>query len=89
MPQLYDWLDRCGMSFGRSVEQAPYLAQCGIMAKMKHSGSTTRWSSTLPAAPDLLPPSLLDYEIEIKCWKVNDLSDQPIAGKGKTPFIFV
>jgi len=25
-PQLYDWLGRCGMSFGRWVEQAPYLA---------------------------------------------------------------
>ncbi len=37
VPQLYDWLDRCGMSFGRWVEQAPYLAQCGVMAKTKHA----------------------------------------------------
>src|SRR4029434_2534164 len=33
VPQLYAWLERCGMSFGRWVEQAPYLAQCGMVAK--------------------------------------------------------
>lgn len=37
VPQLYDWLDRCGMAFGRWVEQAPYLAQCGVIAKTKHA----------------------------------------------------
>jgi SAM-dependent methyltransferase len=30
--QLHAWLERCGMSFGRWVEQAPYLPQCGVMA---------------------------------------------------------
>ena len=25
VPQLYSWLERCGMAFGRWVEQAPYL----------------------------------------------------------------
>ena len=30
VPELYAWLDRCGMSFGRWIEQAPYLAQCGV-----------------------------------------------------------
>jgi SAM-dependent methyltransferase len=33
VPQLYAWLERCGMSFGRWVEQAPYLPQCGMVAK--------------------------------------------------------
>jgi SAM-dependent methyltransferase len=33
VPNLYAWLERCGMSFGRWVEQAPYLAQCGMIAK--------------------------------------------------------
>jgi SAM-dependent methyltransferase len=37
VPQLYDWLERCGMSFGRWVEQAPYLAQCGMIAKTPHA----------------------------------------------------
>ena len=37
VPQLYAWLERCGMSFGRWVEQAPYLAQCGMVAKTPHA----------------------------------------------------
>ena len=33
VPELYAWLDRCGMCFGRWIEQAPYLAQCGLVAR--------------------------------------------------------
>jgi SAM-dependent methyltransferase len=38
VPQLHTWLERCGMSFGRWVEQAPYLPQCGMVAKTPHAG---------------------------------------------------
>jgi SAM-dependent methyltransferase len=37
VPQLYAWLDRCGMSFGRWIEQAPYLPQCGLVARSPHA----------------------------------------------------
>ena len=37
VPEMYAWLDRCGMSFGRWVEQAPYLPQCGALAKSPHA----------------------------------------------------
>ena len=37
VPEMYAWLDRCGMSFGRWVEQAPYLPQCGALAKGPHA----------------------------------------------------
>src|SRR6516225_9277320 len=37
VPQLYVWLERCGLSFGRWFEQAPYLPQCGAIAKMPHA----------------------------------------------------
>ncbi len=37
VPELYAWLDRCGMSFGRWIEQAPYLAQCGALASSPHA----------------------------------------------------
>jgi SAM-dependent methyltransferase len=37
VPELYAWVDRCGMSFGRWIEQAPYLAQCGAMARSPHA----------------------------------------------------
>ncbi len=32
VPQIYDWLERCGLKFGRWYEQAPYLPQCGAGA---------------------------------------------------------
>jgi SAM-dependent methyltransferase len=37
VPQLYTWLDRCGLSFGRWWEQAPYLPQCGAVARLPHA----------------------------------------------------
>ena len=37
VPELYAWLDRCGLSFGRWIEQAPYLAQCGGLATSPHA----------------------------------------------------
>ena len=35
VPEIYAWLDRCGMSFGRWIEQARYLAQCGVVARSR------------------------------------------------------
>jgi hypothetical protein len=37
VPELYAWLERCGMTFGRWFEQAPYLAQCGMVARTPHA----------------------------------------------------
>ena len=37
VPQLYDWLARCDMSFGRWVEQACYSPKCGSIAKTPHA----------------------------------------------------
>ena len=38
VPEVYEWLCRCGMSFGRWLEQAPYLPQCGVVAQTPHAG---------------------------------------------------
>jgi SAM-dependent methyltransferase len=37
VPALYAWLERCGMTFGRWVEQAAYLPHCGLVAKSPHA----------------------------------------------------
>ncbi len=37
VPQLYDWLERCGLKFGRWYEQAPYLPQCGAIERSPHA----------------------------------------------------
>lgn len=38
VPQLHAWLERCGLEFARWIEQAPYLPQCGAIARMPHAG---------------------------------------------------
>ena len=62
VPQLYEWLDRCGMSFGRWLEQAPYLPQCGTMANTPHAARL----SALPepaqhAAVELFRGAITDH----------------------------
>ncbi|MEE8161798.1 MAG: class I SAM-dependent methyltransferase, partial [Acidobacteriota bacterium] len=37
VPQLYELLQRCGLSFGRWFEQAPYLPHCGRLANTPHN----------------------------------------------------
>jgi SAM-dependent methyltransferase len=55
VPQLYSWLERCGLSFGRWFEQAPYLPQCGAMAGMPHVARLVSLSLPLQhAAVELL-----------------------------------
>jgi SAM-dependent methyltransferase len=34
VPQLFDFLDKGGLRFGRWVRQAPYSPQCGVMARI-------------------------------------------------------
>jgi SAM-dependent methyltransferase len=36
VPQLFDFLDRGGLRFGRWMRQAPYLAACGSLATFPH-----------------------------------------------------
>jgi SAM-dependent methyltransferase len=54
VPELYAWLDRCGLAFGRWIEQAPYLAQCGVVARSSHAARLA-----------LLPPRLQHAAIEL------------------------
>jgi 2-polyprenyl-3-methyl-5-hydroxy-6-metoxy-1,4-benzoquinol methylase len=54
VPQLYDWLERCDLKFGRWFEQAPYLPQCGAIAGMSHAA---RLAS--------LPPPLQHAAVEL------------------------
>jgi len=53
--QLYVWLERCGLSFGRWFEQAAYLPQCGAIARTPHAARLVSLSPPLQhAAVELL-----------------------------------
>ena len=62
VPQLYAWLERCGLSFGRWYEQAPYLPQCGAIVHLPHA---TRLAALAPplqhAAVELLRGSMTKH----------------------------
>jgi hypothetical protein len=84
VPQIYAWLERCGLSFGRWFEQAPYLPQCGAMAKTPH---TTRLVSLPPpfrhAAVELLRGTMTKHNfITYHDDRLGD--NQPITFDGDT-----
>jgi 2-polyprenyl-3-methyl-5-hydroxy-6-metoxy-1,4-benzoquinol methylase len=64
VPQLQAWLARCGLSFGRWVEQAPYLPQCGAIAKMPHAARLAELSQPLQhAAVELLRGTMTKHNL--------------------------
>jgi SAM-dependent methyltransferase len=55
VPQFCAWLERCGLSFGRWFDQAPYLPQCGAIARTPHAARLLSLSPPLQhAAVELL-----------------------------------
>ncbi len=82
VPQIYAWLERCGLSFGRWFEQAPYLPQCGAMASLPHAA---RLASLAPpmqhAAVELLRGTMAKHSFV--AYRDDRLGDsQPITFDG-------
>ena len=62
--QLYAWLERCGLSFGRWFEQAPYLPRCGAIARMPHATRLLSLSPPLQhAAVELLRGTMTKHNL--------------------------
>jgi SAM-dependent methyltransferase len=84
VPQIHDWLQRCGLKFGRWYEQAPYLPQCGAMGRTPHAG---RLSSLPPlaqhAAMELLRGTM-DRHAFVAYRDDRAALSQPIAFDGDT-----
>jgi SAM-dependent methyltransferase len=84
VPEIYAWLERCGLSFGRWFEQAPYLPQCGAIAKMPHAA---RLASLAPrsqhAAVELLRGTMTKHSF-IAYRDDHAGESQPITFSGDT-----
>ena len=79
VPQLYAWLERCGLSFGRWFEQAPYLPQCGAVASTPHAGRLVSLSLPLQhAAVELLRGTMAKHNF-IAYRDDRRVESQPIA----------
>ena len=62
--ELYAWLERCGMSFGRWIEQAPYLAHCGMVAESPHAAHLRALSPRLQyAAVELFRGTMVSHNL--------------------------
>ena len=46
VPQLFEFIGRAGLTFGRWIKQAPYTPQCGVVAKIPHASRMTQLSLT-------------------------------------------
>jgi SAM-dependent methyltransferase len=82
VPELCGWLDRCGVSFGRWVEQAPYLAQCGMVAMSPHAARLGSLPSRLQhAAVELFRGTMVSHSfIAYRDDRTADSQAIPFAG---------
>jgi len=82
VPEIYAWLDRCDMSFGRWIEQAPYLAQCGILAGGPHASRLAALPSRLQhAAAELFRGTMVSHSF-IAYRDKGAVENQPITFAG-------
>lgn len=64
VPQLFDFIERNGLSFGRWHLQAQYLPQCGDLAKMPHGPRLARLRAPAAcAAVELLRGTLMRHSV--------------------------
>jgi SAM-dependent methyltransferase len=64
VPQLYAWLTHSGLTFGRWVEQAPYLPQCGAIARLPHAARLAWLAPRLQhAAVELLRGTMTKHSL--------------------------
>ena len=82
--EIYAWLDRCGMSFGRWIEQAPYLAQCGVLADSPHALRLAALPSRLQhAAVELFRGTMVSHSF-IAYRDDSNVENQPITFAGES-----
>jgi hypothetical protein len=80
VPQLFDFLDRAGLAFGRWVRQAPYSVHCGVVAKIPQASRMARLP--LPeqfAAIELFRGTMVRHSVIAYR---NDVSVQPVSFSG-------
>lgn len=82
VPQLYDWLKRCGLSFARWHEQAAYLPRCGAIAATPHGARLASLPAPLQhAAVELLRGTITKHSF-IAYRDDSPVESQPITFGG-------
>ena len=85
VPELYALLDRCGMSFGRWIEQAPYLAQCGVFGAIARTlYASPRCSPGCSTPPSSSSAGQWCRTVSLPIAMTATLEDQPITFAGES-----
>lgn len=82
VPQLHDWIERCGLTFGRWHEQAPYLPQCGGIARTPHAARLTALPSRAQYAAMELLRGTMDRHGFVAYRDDRERQAQPVAFAG-------
>jgi SAM-dependent methyltransferase len=89
VPQLYDWLDRCGLKFGRWYEQAAYLPQCGAIEDAPHGRRLAALSAPAQHAAVELLRGTMDRHSFVAYRDDSEREAQPITFEGDAWLSFV
>jgi SAM-dependent methyltransferase len=89
VPELHDWLDRCGLKFGRWHEQAPYLPQCGAIGRIAHAARLSALPPRAQHAALELLRGTMDRHSFIAYRDDREREAQPIAFEGDAWLSFV
>jgi hypothetical protein len=72
VPQLFDFIERAGLTFARWIRQAPYSARCGVVAK-------------IPQAPRLKDLSLAEQYAAVELFRGTMVRHSIVAYRNDDP----
>src|SRR5277367_78268 len=82
VPQIYEWLERCGLKFGRWHEQAAYLPQCGAIDGAPHGARLAELPSPAQHAAIELLRGTMDRHSFVAYRDDREREAQPITFEG-------
>jgi len=64
VPQLFDFIEKAGLTFGRWIKQAPYSPHCGVVAKIPQAARLAQLSSAEQyAAVELFRGTMIRHSV--------------------------
>jgi SAM-dependent methyltransferase len=79
VPQLFDFIEKAGLLFGRWLRQAPYTLQCGVIAKIPQAARMARLSlAEQYAAIELFRGTMVRHSVVAYC-SDDGVGSQPVS----------
>jgi SAM-dependent methyltransferase len=76
VPQLFAFIEKAGLTFGRWIRQAPYIPQCGVMANIPQSCRMSRLAlAEQHAAAELFRGTMIRHSMIV--YRSDDSAERP------------